>query len=42
MALLADWVAGTGAATFTFGLGTRMMHGPFEVRDWLQAVPAVW
>jgi len=32
VALLADWVAGTGAAVFTFGLGTRMMRGPFEVR----------
>ena len=32
VALLAEWVAGTGAAVFTFGLGTRMMRGPFEVR----------
>ena len=27
---MAEWVAATGAAVFTFGLGTRMMRGPFE------------
>ncbi len=31
VALVAEWVANTGAAVFAFGLGTRMMRGPFEV-----------